>query len=220
MISDKARQTARILRGAAPAVTVATVVPLIIFYSVSAADGMRSGIIASLSWAYLMLGVQFLVRRRISGLLVLTAVTLTIRCVTWAIDQSTFTYFAVPVAETVLTSALFVGTLLIGRPLLVSLARDFVPSLGDHVGGDSHRRLVRDLSCVWGIVYLGSALTSGTILLTQNLHWFLLLHQAAGWLWTGSGILISVIYGHRHGKELVGLALGGLRPTPTPAVAS
>jgi hypothetical protein len=218
MVSDTARQAARLVGGAAPAILVATVIPLALFYSLSAAAGMRAGIIASLAWAYLMLAGQMVVRRRISGLLVLTAVTLTIRCVTWVISQSTFTYFAVPVAETVFTAALFVGTLIIGRPLLVSLARDFVPSLGDHLRGDRHRRLVRDLSCVWGAVYMGSALTSGTILLTQNLHWFLLLHQAAGWVWTGSGILVSILYGRRHGKELVGLALGGLRPAPAMAV--
>jgi hypothetical protein len=219
MFSDSVRQTARLVAGAAPAVLVATVIPLTLFYSVSAWAGMQGGIIASLTWAYANLGRQFLVRRQMSGLLTLTSVTLTFRCVTYAVHQSPFTYFAVPVAETLATSLLFVGTMLIGRPLLVSLARDFVPSLGDHLGRHEHRRLVRDLSCVWGLVYLGSALSSGTILLTQSLHWFLLLHQASGWIWSGSGLAISFWYGRRYGMELIDLAKANLKAGDTLPVA-
>ncbi len=203
----------RLLAGALPALLVATIIPLSLFYSVSAAAGMKAGIIASLSWAYLMLGHQIVTTRRMSGLLMITAFTLTVRCVTWVIHQSTFTYFAVPVAETIGMGALFVVTLALGRPLLVSLARDFVPSLGDHLSHDKHQRLVRHLSCAWGIVYLGSASTSAFLLLTQNIHWFLLLHQMSGWMWTGTGLVFSFLYGRRHAKELFAVATSGLRPS-------
>jgi hypothetical protein len=118
----------------------------------------------------------------------------------------------VPVAETVATGALFVVTFALGRPLLVSLARDFVPSLGGHLEHVRHRRLVRDLSCLWGAVYVGSAATSGAILTTQNIHWFLLLHQFSGWAWTGTGLAVSILYGRRHARELVASVLEGLRP--------
>ena len=197
------RQVVRIAGGAAPAVVVATLIPLSLFYSMSAAAGTRAGMFASLIWAYGLLAIQFWRRRTLSGLLTLTALTLTIRCVTWGINQSTFTYFAVPVVETIVTSALFIGTLLVGRPLLVSLARDFVPSLADHLVGDSYRRQVRHLSCVWAAVYLGSALTSGFLLTTQDLHWFLLLHQASGWIWMSGGILVTFLYGRRHAGDLL-----------------
>jgi hypothetical protein len=201
----------RLVAGALPALLVATIIPLTLFYSVSAAAGMKAGIVASLAWAYLMLGRQILTTKRMSGLLVITAFTLTVRCVTWVIHQSTFTYFAVPVLETIGMGALFVVTLAMGRPLLVSLARDFVPSLGDHLSHDKHQRLVRHLSCVWGIVYLGSASTSAVLLITQNIHWFLLLHQMSGWMWTGTGLAFSFAYGRRHAKELFHVATSGLR---------
>ena len=202
----------RLISGALPALLVATIIPLSLFYVMSAAAGMKAGIVASLAWAYLMLGRQILVSRRMSGLLIITAFTLTIRCVTWVVHQSTFTYFAVPVVETIGMGALFVVTLAIGKPLLVNLARDFVPSLGDHLAHHKHQRLVRHLSCVWGLVYLGSACTSAVLLTTQNIHWFLLLHQMSGWIWTGSGLAISFLYGRRHAKELFSMATSGLRP--------
>jgi hypothetical protein len=205
------RKALHLIAGALPAVTVATAVPVSLFYAFSAAAGMKAGIIASLAWAYLMLGRQIIRSRRFSGVLLITAFTLTIRCVTWAVHQSAFTYFAVPVAETIGMSLLFVVTLMLGKPLLVCLARDFVPSVGDRLAHSDHKRLVRDLSCVWGAVYLGSATSSAVLLSTQNMHLFLLLHQASGSVWTGSGLIVTFAYARRHAQELMALATAGVR---------
>jgi hypothetical protein len=212
-------RVARLARGALPAITVATIVPLALFYGLSAADGMKAGIIGSLTWAYLVLAKQLIGSRRISGLLVITSFTLTIRLVTWLVHQSPFTFFAVPVAETVGMGALFIVTLILGRPLLVSLAHDFVPPIGERLAHVDYKRLVRHLSCVWGAVYLGSAATSAVLLTTQNIHWFLLLHQMSGWIWTGSGLVVSFAYGRRHGGELLALATA-VRHHGTPATAA
>lgn len=206
------RRWGRLVWGAVPAVTVATIIPLTLFYGVSAVAGIHLGIIASLTWAWVVLLRQVVMKGRISGLLSLTAATLTIRCVTWILHQSTFTYFAVPVAETVFVGALFVATMAVGRPLLVSLARDFVPSLGEHLALERYKPLVRRMSLLWGVVYLGSAATSAVLLSTQSLHWFLLMHQFSGWFWTGSGLALSVVYGRRHAGELLALAHAGVAP--------
>jgi hypothetical protein len=197
----------------------ATVIPVGLFYSMSALAGTKTGIVASLTWAYVMLGRQLIVSRRLSGLLTITAFTLTVRCVVWGIHQSTFTYFAVPVVETLGVGALFVITVALGRPLLVSLARDFVPSLGDHLHRVKYRALVRRLSWVWGAVYLASAATSAALLDTLNIHWFLLVHQASGWFWTGAGLAVTVVYGRRHGRELLAIATGGRHSGPVPVEA-
>jgi hypothetical protein len=202
----------RLGRGALPAIVTATVIPISLFYSLSAVAGMRAGIIASLSWAYLVLGLQAVRKGRISGLLTITALTLTTRCVTWILHQTTFTYFFVPIGETVAMSALFVATLALGRPLLVSLARDFVPALGERLTDNAYRPLIRHLSWLWGLIYLGSASTSAALLTTQSIHWFLLMHQASGWIWTGSGVGLSLAYGRRNCGELMALAMGGVRP--------
>ena len=209
------RKVVHLIGGALPAITVATLVPITIFYSMSAVAGMRAGIVASLIWAYLMLGRQIVRSRRMSGVLTITAFTLTIRCVTWMIHQSAFTYFAVPVAETVGMALLFVVTLALGRPLLVSLARDFVPAVGERLAAEQYRRIVRNLSFLWCVVYLGSAASSGVLLSTQSMHLFLLFHQASGMVWTGSGIFITFTYARRHAGELMALATAGIEcPVP------
>lgn len=219
------RRYAKLLWGAVPAITVATIIPLALFYGVSALTGsLKPGIIASLTWAWVMLIRQIMTKGRISGLLTLTAITLTIRCVTWALHQSTFTYFAVPVAETVVVGTLFVATMALGRPLLVNLAHDFVPSLAEHLAMDKYQPLVRRMSLLWGAVYLGSAATSAILLSTQSMHWFLLMHQFSGWMWTGSGIGLSMLYGRHHAKELFALVHAGVAaprtsPAPAPALA-
>jgi hypothetical protein len=203
------RRVLHVARGALPAVMTATLIPLGLFYAVSAAAGMKAGIVASLAWAYLVLARQLRATRRPSGLLMITAFTLTARCITWGLHQTPFTYFSVPVAETVGIGLLFVVSLAIRRPLLVSLARDFVPALGDRLAHVTHRRLVRRLSYVWALVYLGSAASSATLLLTQNIHWFLLFHQASSWTWVSAGLAVTFAYGRRHGKELLVLATTG-----------
>jgi hypothetical protein len=213
------RRWGRLVWGAVPAITVATIIPMALFYGVTAVATIRWGIIASLTWAWLVLARQIIAKGRISGLLTLTAITLTIRCVTYAVHQSTFTYFAVPVAETVVVGTLFVATMAIGRPLLVNLAHDFVPSLGEHLGRDKYRPLVRRMSLLWGLVYLGSAATSATLLSTQSMHWFLLMHQFSGWTWTGIGIGLSVLYGRHHARELLALAHAGVSSAKSQAVA-
>lgn len=210
------RRWGRLICGALPAITVATIIPLALFYGVSALAGMKAGIIASLAWAWVALVRQVMAKGRISGLLTLTAITLSIRCVTWVVHQSAFTYFAVPVAETVVVGSLFVVTMAIGRPLLVNLARDFVPSLAEHLALEKYRPLVRRVSLLWGAVYLGSAATSGFLLSTQSMHWFLLMHQFSGWFWTGSGIALSCLYGRHHARELLALAHTGIS-APRPA---
>lgn len=213
------RRYARLLWGAVPALTIATIIPLVLFYGVSAITGnLKPGIIASLTWAWVMLIRQIMTRGRISGLLTLTAITLTIRCVTWALHQSTFTYFAVPVVETVVVGTLFVSTMALGRPLLVNLAHDFVPSLAEHLALDKYRPLVRRMSLLWGAVYLGSAATSAILLTTQSMHWFLLMHQFSGWCWTGSGIALSMLYGRHHAKELFALVHAGVAAPKTAGV--
>lgn len=200
------------IRGALPAVVTATIVPLALFYGGSAAAGIKVGIIVSLAWAYLVLGRQAIQKGRMSGLLMITALALTTRCVTWAVHQSTYTYFFVPVVETFAMGALFVTTMVIGRPLLVSLARDFMPGLGERLTHTTYRPMVRHLSWLWGAVNLGSAATSVTLLTTQNIHWFLLFHQASGWIWTGTGLAVSFAYGRRHHKDLFALATAGTKP--------
>ncbi|MDQ6783970.1 MAG: hypothetical protein M3063_11100 [Actinomycetota bacterium] len=205
-----AQRVLHVVRGALPAVMTATLIPLALFYGVSAVADMKAGIVTSLAWAYLVLARQFYTSRRASGLLMITAFTLTVRCLTWSLHQTTFTYFSVPVAETVGIGTLFVATLAVGRPLLVSLARDFVPALGDRLTHGTHRRLVRHLSWVWALVYIGSAATSAMLLLTQDIHWFLLFHQASSWTWVAAGLVATFAYGRRHGKELLALATTGM----------
>jgi hypothetical protein len=220
MIRDAGRRLRHVARGALPAVITATLIPLALFYSLSETVDLEAGIIASLAWAYVVLGRQLVRNRRMSGLLMITALTLTARCVTWAVHQSTFTYFAVPVFETIGMGTLFVATLAFGRPLLVSLARDFVPAVGDRLGHATYRPLVRHLSWLWGLVYLGSAATSATLLTTQSTQWFLLFHQASGWIWTGTGLAVSFAYGRRHGAELIALATAAMAEPRTGALAT
>jgi hypothetical protein len=213
------RRALHVARGALPAVLTATLIPLGLFYATSAVAGMKAGIIASLAWAYMMLARQLHATRRPSGLLMITAVTLTVRCLTWALHQTPFTYFSVPVGETIGIAGLFLVTLAIKRPLLISLARDFAPALGDRLAHSSRRRVVKHLSWLWASVYLCSATTSAVLLLTQRIHWFLLMHQISSWSWVSAGLIVTVVYARRHASDLLHVATTSRSPWPADPTA-
>ena len=77
------------------------------------------------------------------------------------------------------------------EPLIVRLARDFVPALADDFA--ARRQLISWLSWVWALVYLASAATTLVLLLTQSVTVYAGAHELTGWAWIGLGIGASLL---------------------------
>lgn len=190
-LSSIASPVLHVLRSAAPPVMIATVIPLGLFYLGLAAGSVVLAIVISTVYTYGVAVFQYLRRRQVSGLLLMTVLMVTLRAGTAAASGRPFMYFVVPVVETVAFALLFLATLLTKEPLIVRLARDFVPALADDFA--SRRELIRWLSMVWGLTYLASAGTTLLLLLTQSIPVYMGAHQLAGWAWIGAGIAVSVL---------------------------
>jgi hypothetical protein len=180
-----------LIRGALPAVVVATLIPLLLFYVALAAGSVLWAIGVSVLYAYAVATYQYVRRRRVSGMLLVTVFMATVRGVTAAASGHPLVYFAIPVAETAGFGLMFLATMFSGEPLVVRLARDLVPRAAD--GLAARRSLTRSLSVVWTVVYLGSGGTTLLLLTTTPMRVFLGVHTVAGWFWTGSGAVISVL---------------------------
>jgi hypothetical protein len=180
-----------LLRGALPAVLVATLIPLAMFYTALAAGDVKWAIAVSVCYAYTVAAYQYLRRRRVSGMLLVTVFMATIRGVGAAVSGHPTFYFAIPVAETAGFGLMFLATMFSSEPLVVRLARDLVPHAADGIA--ARRSLIKALSIVWTVTYLGSGATTLTLLATLPLPVYVGAHTLTGWMWTCSGAVTSVV---------------------------
>jgi hypothetical protein len=188
-------------RAAFPAIAVATLIPMALFYLTLAAGSMVWAIGASVVYAYGFAAFQYGRRRRVSGMLLMTVFMVTLRALSALAVGQAFVYFAIPVAETAGFGLMFMATLWSSEPLVVRLARDLVPHLADDLA--SRRALIRGLSAVWMITYLASAATTLALLTTLPLPLYMGTHQIAGWCWVGGGLALSISLCRRRGEGLL-----------------
>jgi len=193
----------KMARAAFPAIAVATLIPLALFYLTLVAGSMVWAIGVSVLYAYGCAAFQYGRRRRVSGMLLMTVFMVTLRAVSAAASGQTVVYFALPVFETAGFGLMFVATLWTSEPLIVRLARDLVPQLADDLA--SRRNLIRGLSLIWMVTYLASGATALVLLATVPLPVYLGAHQLAGWAWVGSGVALSVVLVRRRGEGILGL---------------
>jgi hypothetical protein len=180
-----------LVRGALPAVLVATLIPLTLFYTALAAGSWMWAMSVSVAYAYCIAIYQFCRRRRVSGMLLVTVFMATVRALGAAVSGHPLVYFAIPIAETAGFGLMFLATMFSGEPLVVRLARDLVPHAADGIA--ARRSLIRALSVIWTVTYLGSGATTLALLATLPLPVYLGAHTITGWLWTAGGAVTSVI---------------------------
>ncbi len=191
-------------RNAFPAVAVATLIPMALFYLALAAASLVWAIGVSVVYAYAFAVVQYGRRRRVSGMLLMTLLMVTVRAmaaVAAVASGEAFVYFAVPIVETAGFGLMFVATIWASEPLVVRLARDLVPHLAEDLA--SRRALIRSLSVIWTVTYLASGATTLALLTTLPLPIFMGAHQIIGWCWVGGGVALSLALCRRHGRGLL-----------------
>lgn len=179
------------VRGALPAVLVATFIPLALFYIAMSAGSVMWAIGVSVAYAYGVTIYQYARRRRVSGMLTMTVFMATVRASAAFISHRTGLYFAIPIAETAGFGLMFLATMFSAEPLVLRLARDLVPGAAD--GLAERRSLIRSLSLIWTVTYLGSGATTLALLVSVPLPVYLGAHTLTGWVWTGSGVVASFL---------------------------
>jgi len=146
-----------VLRRVALSLTVACVVPAVMFLVCFDAFGVWQAILVALAWSYGAIGWRALTGRRTSGLLVLTAVVLTGRTVIAVVAQSTFFYFFQPIITDGVVAATFLLSLATSRPMVARLAGDFYPMDAELSLRPRMRRLFWRLTAMWAFVCLAKA---------------------------------------------------------------
>jgi hypothetical protein len=173
-------------RHATPHILEATLIPLALFYGGLQLVGLWGALIAALLWSYSSLLRRLLMRRRVPGVLLLGIVGLTARTALALVTGSAFLYFLQPTLGTGLVATIFIGSTVLGRPLAMKLANDFMPLPESRLAHAGVRRFFHRISLLWAGVFLANAGISLWLLVSQSLATFL-------WTRTVTSVVLTAV---------------------------
>lgn len=181
-------------RHALPALIESTLGPAVIFYVVLTAAGFRGALLAALGWSYVAAGRRLARRERMSGMLLLGVVLLTLRTAISFITGSAFVYFVQPSVGTFTVAVLFVVTAVLRRPLIERLARDFCPLDAELMARPHVRTFFLRISVLWALVLLTNVAMGLFLLLESSLRAFVIERTALSTGLIGIGVAVSVVW--------------------------
>jgi intracellular septation protein A len=177
-----------------PYLVEATLIPTAIFYALLATTGeLRWALLGALAWSYAAVARRWFGGRAIPGLLILATLGISVRTGIYLWSNNSFVYFVQPILRTVLTGALFAGSVAAGRPLIGRFADDFCPLAPDVQRRPAVLRLFRRLTLLWAGMNGLMAAASLALLLTVPVPLFVVSATVSAWIVTGSGVLVTVI---------------------------
>jgi hypothetical protein len=197
-----------VARRGLPHILEATVVPAVLFYLALEVLGLGAAFVVALAWSFGAIGRRLATRRAVPPLLVLASLGLTIRTIAAVASNSSFVYFIQPVLGTAAMGLVFVGSVVVGRPLIARLAHDFCPLTQDVVIRPGVVGLFRRLTLLWAFVNFATAATNFAMLQSMSVSSFVAAKTLAGWAITVSAVALTVTDAVRTARR-EGLLEGG-----------
>jgi hypothetical protein len=190
-----------VIRRSGPHVIEASVIPAVLFYGCLVGIGLHAAYLGVLAWSFGAFALRVCRGRSVPPLLVLTMIGISVRTVVAIISGSSFVYFVQPVLSTVAMSLVFLGSVVIGRPLIATLAHEFWPLTPEDTSCPGVNRLFRDLTVLWAGINLATAVTTMLLLTFLPLAAFVAVKQVAGLAITSAGVYITVSASLRMAKR-------------------
>jgi hypothetical protein len=142
----------------------AIVVPTVLLTVLLNTAGLVPGLAAAVGWCLLTLTLRWVFTRKVPGTLLLGSCMVAAKAGVALATSSALIYLLQPALGSVLMAALFLGSALIGRPVTLRLARDFVHVPAEVLNRRGVRRMFTEVACIWGLSRLLDAATSLTFL--------------------------------------------------------
>ncbi len=190
-----------VARRGLPGVLEASLVPSAIFLVVTALFGTATAMIAVLVWGYSTILRRVLRGRRVPSVLVLAMFGLTTKTLLGILSGSTFAYFLQPVATTIAIGAVFMASVLVGRPLIARIAHDFCPITPEVASRPAVVRFFAGLTVLWAVAQLVSAGATLSMLMTLPTTLFVVLKPAASLLISATAVTITVCWALRTARR-------------------
>ena len=178
-------------RNAVAPVMEGVVVPLALFYLFMWVVGIWGAMAVALIWSWGAVAYRVARNERVSGLLLLAALGMTVRTILSVSTQSVFFYFLQPTLGTVVVAGAFLLSVPAGRPLAARLAEDFLPMPDAFRDHPAVRRYFLRITVLWALVQLANAALGFWLLISQPVPVFLAAKTAGTLVLTGTAIGVS-----------------------------
>lgn len=182
---------------AVPKVIEGAVIPTLLFLMMLRLGGPSWAIGGAFVWSMLAIGTRVALGRPVPTLVLLGLGALALRTVLALAAQSSFVYFLQPTVGTATVGICFLASALLGRPLVLRLARDFCPIPDDVMTHGHLRRFFLGISVLWGVVQLLNSAVTLWLLLSQSLGTFVVLRTTIAHTLTVTAIGISILWFRR-----------------------
>jgi uncharacterized membrane protein len=183
---------AALARRSLPHLLEATVIPSVLFYVLVVTIGPGVAMVGVLCWTYTAVARRLARGRAIPGILMLATIGLSVRTLVGLVSGSTFAYFIQPVATTVVLAAVFVGSVLIGRPVIARFASDYCDLAPEVSSRPRVVRLFRGLTLLWAGVHIMTAAATFGMLVSLPTATFVALKTIACLSITIAAIVLTV----------------------------
>jgi hypothetical protein len=207
-----------VLRHAVPVILESVVAPVAAYYFVLVVAGFRGALISALAWSYFLIGRRLVRHQRVSTMLWLGTVLLTLRTVISFLTGSAFVYFIQPTASAFLASFLLVLSALVGRPFTQRFTHDFCPLTPELLARPSVHRFFVRVSFLWAVAMFLNGAVVLTLLLTASNSSFPLERLGASLSLTAGAVALSITwFASSMRRDGVTVRFGG---SPEPAAAT
>ncbi len=168
--------------------------PFVLFAITIRIAGLMTALVVALGWSFGALARRLLRRQRVSGILILSTLTLTARTVFALVSGNLGSYFIPPLITTMALAVAFAASIPLGRPLSWRLANDLWPlpahALTDPIAGP----VFRQLCWMWAGVNVSKAALNIWLLATLPIASYAIAKGLVSFLLMGSGIAVSYIW--------------------------
>ncbi len=198
-----------VARKGLPNLIEATLIPAVLFYLLVVMVSGTAAIIAAMAWATVAILRRVVAGRQIPSILLLGTLGLVVRTFVGLLSGSMFAYFLQPLATTVALAAVFVGSVLVGRPLISRLAHDFCPIAPEVLVRPAVMELFVGLTLLWAGVHLLTAATTFGMLVSMPVATFVLVKTVTSMSITALAIVLTVTWSIRVARR-ENLVFGGV----------
>jgi hypothetical protein len=150
--------------------------------------------IVGLGWSYTAVLRRIVAGKRVPGIMILGAVTLSARSALAFATGSSFVYFLQPTLGTALVATAFLLSVPLGRPLAQRLAADFCPIPPDVMANTHVRRFFIQISVLWALTGFLNASIALWLQFSQSVGTFVLAKSLASAGITIVAIALSVVW--------------------------
>lgn len=177
---------------AVPVLLEGVVGPIAVFYLALLVAGLHGALIAALCWSIAAFTRRIIRKERVSTVLMLDLVLLSIRTTVAYLTGSALLYFIQPMAWSVLIAFVLIGSAIARRPFTQRFAQDFCPLDPAVLARPRVQRFFVQVSLLWAGVLIANAAIVLWLLLSSSLATFVLERTGVAWTLTATAVLCSI----------------------------